>query len=98
MLIFLFIFWGESLSTTAYIINKVKTKKSKPLTPYEYWTSLKPNIQHLKVWGCRVHVLIPKPLRDNLISKTWEYRFIRYVENGSGYRFYHSEKRLIDRK
>jgi hypothetical protein len=62
-------FRGKALSTATYILNKVKTK-SKLLTPYEYWTGLKPNIQHLKVWGCRAHVLIPKPRRDKLRSKT----------------------------
>jgi hypothetical protein len=84
-------FWGETLSTAIYILNKVKTK-SKPLTPYECWTCLKPHFEHLKVWGCKVHILTPKPLRDKLRSKTWEYRFIGYVEKGSGYKFYHYEK------
>jgi transposase InsO family protein len=42
-------FWREALSTVAYIFNKVKTK-SKPLTPYEYWTGLKSNVQYFKVW------------------------------------------------
>jgi transposase InsO family protein len=36
-------FWGEALSTTTYILNRVKTK-SKPLTPYEYRIGLKPNV------------------------------------------------------
>uniref|UniRef100_A0A2N9FF63 CCHC-type domain-containing protein n=1 Tax=Fagus sylvatica TaxID=28930 RepID=A0A2N9FF63_FAGSY len=42
------------------------------------------------------HVLIPKPLRNKLIDKTWECKFIGYVENGSGYRFFHSDKGLIE--
>jgi len=88
-------FLGEALSTATYILNKVKTK-SKPLTPYEYWTGLKPNIQHLKVWGRRAHDLIPKPLRDKLRNKTLECRLIGYVDNCSGYRFYHSKKGLIE--
>jgi hypothetical protein len=31
-------------------------------------------------------------------SKIWECKFIGYVENGSGYRFYHPNKRLIKSK
>jgi hypothetical protein len=88
-------FWGKALSTLAYILNRVKTK-SKTLTPYEIWRGLKPNLENLKVWRCRAHVLIPKPLRDKLEDKTWECKFIGYVENDSGYRFYHSEKGLIE--
>ena len=51
---------------------------------------------NLKVWGCKAHVLIPKPLRNKLTDKTWECKFIGYVENGSGYRFFHSDKGLIE--
>jgi hypothetical protein len=83
-------FWGEALSTSTFILNRVKTK-SKPLISYEIWTGLKPNLENLKVWRCKAHVLIPKPLRDKLIDKIWECKFIGYIENGCGYRFYYSE-------
>ena len=42
------------------------------------------------------HVLIPKPLRDKLKRKMWEYKFIGYVQNGSGYRYYNKKTRLIE--
>ena len=51
---------------------------------------------NLKVWGCKAHVLIPKPLQNKLTDKTWECKFIRYVENESGYRFFNSDKGLIE--
>uniref|UniRef100_A0A2N9EP82 Integrase catalytic domain-containing protein n=1 Tax=Fagus sylvatica TaxID=28930 RepID=A0A2N9EP82_FAGSY len=89
------VFWGEALSTAAYILNRVKTK-SKPLTPFEIWTGHQPDMTNLKVWGCKAHVLIPKPLRNKLIDKTWDCKFIGYVENGSGYRFFHPDKGLIE--
>uniref|UniRef100_A0A2N9GSY4 CCHC-type domain-containing protein n=1 Tax=Fagus sylvatica TaxID=28930 RepID=A0A2N9GSY4_FAGSY len=89
------VFWGKTLSTVAYILNRVKTK-SKPLTPFEIWTGHQPDMTNLKVWGCKTHVLIPKPLQNKLTNKTWECKFIGYVENGSGYRFFHSDKRLIE--
>uniref|UniRef100_A0A2N9FQW6 CCHC-type domain-containing protein n=1 Tax=Fagus sylvatica TaxID=28930 RepID=A0A2N9FQW6_FAGSY len=54
------------------------------------------DMTNLKVWGCKAHVLIPKPLRNKLTDKTWECKFIGYVENGSGYRFFHSDKGLIE--
>ena len=78
-----------------YLLNRVNTK-SKDLTPYEYWIGHKPDLSNLRVWGCKAHVLIPKPLRDKLKGKTWECKFIGYVQNGSGYRFYNQEKWLIE--
>ncbi|KAM1500447.1 hypothetical protein ACFX10_023002 [Malus domestica] len=88
-------FWGEALATVAYILNKVHTK-AKPLTPYELWHGHKPNLSNLKVWGCKAHVLIPKPLRNKLQAKTLECKFIGYPDNSIGYRFYHPEKGLIE--
>jgi hypothetical protein len=66
------------------------------LTPFEIWTGNQPDMTNLKVWGCKAHVLILKPLRNKLTDKTWECKFIGYVENGSGYRFFHSDKGLIE--
>ena len=89
------IFWGEGLTTTNYLLNKVNIK-SKDLTSYEYWTGHKLDLSNLRVWGCKAHVLIPKPLRDKLKRKTWECKFIGYVQKGSGYRFYNKGKGLIE--
>ena len=76
-------------------MNRVKSK-SKTLTPFEIWTGHQPDMTNLKVWDCKTHVLIPKPLRNKFIDKTWECKFIGYVENGSGYRFFHLDKGLIE--
>ncbi|GKB28714.1 zinc finger, CCHC-type containing protein [Tanacetum coccineum] len=35
--------------------------KRKMITPYELWTKRKPNLNYLKVWGCRVVVRLPDP-------------------------------------
>ncbi|KAM1189908.1 hypothetical protein ACFX2J_025523 [Malus domestica] len=90
-------FLGEVLATAAYILNKVHTK-AKPLTPYELWHGRKPDLSNLKVWGCKAHVLIPKPLRNKLQAKTLECKFIEYPDNSIRYRFYHPEKGLIESK
>lgn len=57
------VFWGETLSTGTYILNRVTTK-SMSLTPYELWTGRKPNLSNLRICGYKAHVLIPKILRD----------------------------------
>ena len=90
-------FWGEALSTSTYILNRISTK-SRKLTPFEYWTGHKPDLSNLKVWGCKARVLIPKRLRDKLSERSYECKFIGYSQNGSGYRFYHKDKCLIESK
>ena len=65
-------FWGEALSTTTYILNRVHIK-AKPLTPYEIWTGTKSDLSKLKVWGYKAYVLILKPLHNKISAKTWKY-------------------------
>ena len=43
-------FWGDSLLTAAYILNKVPSQ-SVSSTPYELWHGKKPNLEHLCLWG-----------------------------------------------
>ena len=43
--------WGEALKTVANILNGVLTKLATK-TPYKFWTSRKPSLKHLNVWGC----------------------------------------------
>ncbi|RVW84555.1 Retrovirus-related Pol polyprotein from transposon TNT 1-94 [Vitis vinifera] len=42
--------WGEAIKTAVYILNRVPSK-AVAKTPYELWTSKKPSIRHLHVWG-----------------------------------------------
>lgn len=50
----------------------------------------------MRIWGCKAHVLIPKPLKDKWNSQTYKCRFIGYLDNGSGYKFYHKKMRLFE--
>ena len=49
--------WAEALLTTVYLKNISLTKgpHGKDITPYELWHSSKPDIKHLRVWGCTVY-------------------------------------------
>ncbi|GKB29238.1 hypothetical protein Tco_0868639 [Tanacetum coccineum] len=35
------------------------------ITPYELWTKRKPNLNYLRVWGCRAVVRLPDPKAEN---------------------------------
>lgn len=53
-------FWGEAMLTACYLLNRVPNKKNK-VTPYELWYKKKPNLNYLRVWGCRAIVRLPQP-------------------------------------
>ena len=57
-------FWGEALSTAAYLRNRSPTKAVKGMTPYEAWTGEKPKVDHLRIFGCQAFVHVPKDAKQ----------------------------------
>ncbi|KAL8524033.1 hypothetical protein ACS0TY_013844 [Phlomoides rotata] len=49
-------FWGYALETATHILNLVPSK-SVPKTLTELWTGRKPNLRHIRIWGCPACVL-----------------------------------------
>ncbi|KAL4581058.1 hypothetical protein LXL04_017266 [Taraxacum kok-saghyz] len=47
-------FWGEAVRDAVYLLNRLATKALPDITPYEAWFCKKPNLEHLKVFGCVV--------------------------------------------
>lgn len=78
--------WMYALKTTAYILNRVPSK-AVPKTLYELWTSRKPNLRHLWIWGYQAEVIY-NPRGMKLDSRTISAYFICYPEKSKGYRFY----------
>ncbi|XP_070006106.1 uncharacterized protein [Nicotiana sylvestris] len=86
-------FWGYALETSNYILN-LEPSKSVPSTPVELWTRCKPNLRHIRVWGCPAHVL--KGKTDKLESRTEVCIFIGYPKGTKGGLFYcPKEKKVI---
>lgn len=59
-------FWGEAISTAAYLINRLPSR-SVDTTPYEKWYGRKPDTSHLRIFGSKVYRLVPHELR-----KKWD--------------------------
>jgi hypothetical protein len=84
-------FWGYALETTSYILNLVLSK-SVPRTSYEMWTRRKPNLNHLKIWGCPTYVLI----KENKLEPRLELcYFVGYPKGTKGGYFYHPKEQKV---
>lgn len=44
--------WGEAVRHATYLINRIVTRSLNGQTPYEALRLKKPNVEHLKVFGC----------------------------------------------
>jgi len=50
--------WADVVSTTCYVLNQVLIRPILKKTPYEPFKGRKPNVSHLKVFGCKCFILI----------------------------------------
>jgi transposase InsO family protein len=81
-------FWGEAVSTAVYLLNRTPTKSLQGRTPYEAWNKRNPNVQHLRTFGCVVHVKKLGPAVTKLSDRSTSMVFIGYESGTKGYRVY----------
>ena len=89
-------FWADVVSTTCYVLNRVLIKRILKKTPYEIFKGRKPNISHLKVFGCKCFIL--NNGKDNLgkfDSNADEGIFLGYSLHGHAYRAYNKRTMLV---
>jgi len=89
-------FWAEAVNTVVYIKNRCPTKVFDSKTPQEAWTGTKPDVSHLRVFGCKTFAHIPYEKRSKLESKSIPCVFLGYCEGTKAYHLMCLEtKRII---
>jgi hypothetical protein len=78
-------FWGEAMSTVVYIKNQCPSKALDSKTPQEAWSGRKPNVSHLRVFGCKAFAHVPDEKRAKLVSKSMLCVFLGYYEGTKAY-------------
>lgn len=78
--------WAEAANTAVYLINRSPTSKLHGMTPEEKWSGTKPDLSHLRVFGCPAYAHIPVQKRKKLDVKSKLYTFVGYCELTKGYR------------
>ncbi len=78
-------YWAETIVTTIYIMNKTPTAAMHGMIPKEKYSGRKPNLSHLKVFGCIAYVHVLDELRTKLDSKAEKCVFIGYSLEQKGY-------------
>jgi len=80
-------YWGEAALTAAYLHNRTESRAlPSGKTPYEMLHSTRPNLSHLRVWGCHGFARIPLELQRKLGPKSCEILFMGYPPGVKGYR------------
>ncbi|GMF20131.1 unnamed protein product [Phytophthora fragariaefolia] len=76
-------YWADAVVCAAYVRNRCPTKVLDGMTPMEALFGTAPDISNLRVFGCKVQVLVPKEHRKKLDSKTRNGIFIGYATGGA---------------
>jgi hypothetical protein len=81
-------FWLDAVLTRQYLCNRLPTSTlPNDMTPFESITNgRKPNLSHLRVWGCDCYVAIPDELRPKAGFKRFRAIFVGYEEHRVGWR------------
>ncbi len=87
-------FWAEAVCNAAYVRNRVITTAT-TVTPYERWYGKKPDVSHLRVFGCTVYAHVPDASRQILDQKAVKMRFVGYSLTQKGYRLYDENRQRI---
>ncbi|THH04746.1 hypothetical protein EW146_g10095, partial [Bondarzewia mesenterica] len=83
-------YWFDAVEYAALLHNVSPTRSLKgDVTPEEAWSRNKPNVAHLRVFGCKSYILVPKAQRRKLDAKSLECTLIGYLPNRKAYRLVH---------
>ena len=89
-------FWCEVVQTTCYLINRSPSVPLEFDIPERVWTGKDVSYSHLKVFGCKAFVHMPKEQRSKLDSKSTSCIFVGYEDAEFGYKLWDpKEKKMI---
>ncbi|CAL1381478.1 unnamed protein product [Linum trigynum] len=79
-------FWGEAMRTTVDLINISPLVPLEGDVPQRVWTGKEVSYEHLRVFGCKAYVHVPKDERAKLDDKAKPCIFMGYGREEFGYR------------
>lgn len=81
-------FWGIALKAYVHVRNRLPTAGTTSGTPYSLFWGKKPDVSHLRVFGCIAYVHVKKDQRKGLQSHTKKCIFVGYGADFKGWMFY----------
>ena len=83
-------FWGESVQTAAYLINRLPSPLLSNKSPFELLHNRPPSLDHLKVFGCLCYATTVHPTHK-FDARAKRCIFVGYPPGQKGYKLYNME-------
>lgn len=87
--------WGEAIRHSTYLINRVATRALNDQTPYEMLRSKRPNISHLRVFGCVGYAKIEGTQLKKLDDRSLMLVHLGTEPGSKAYRLYNPNTRRV---
>ena len=86
--------WAEAVATAAYTMNRIPNRDDEK-TPYEMWFGKKPDVSHLRIFGCPAYRLIDESQRKKWDPKAQRMIFVGYDVTTKNYRLWDEETNRV---
>ena len=80
--------WAEVARTVVYVQTRISHSVLGFKTPEEMFMGKKPEVSHLKIFGCLVYIHIPKEKRTKLDPSEKKGIFVGYCEVSKAFKIY----------
>ena len=80
--------WAEAIRTAVYVQNRTLHRVLENKTPEAVFSGKKPEVSHLRIFGCPIYIDIPKEKRTKLDPSGWKGIFVGYSESSKAYKIY----------
>lgn len=87
--------WGEAAMCEAYVSKRLPSSSLDGLTPYEVVLGNKPDVAHLREFGCDAYVLLPKRERSKIGPQSFKGQMVGYCEHSKAYRVYDPSRHRV---
>ncbi|XP_076923075.1 uncharacterized protein LOC143585090 [Bidens hawaiensis] len=88
-------FWAEGVRYYVDLLNRVQTKALKEITPYEAIKGKRPDLKHLRIFGCVGHVKVTNPGLKKLDDRSMPMVYLGVEEGTKAYRMYDAINKKI---
>ena len=90
-------FWAEAVNTSCYIINRCMIRPLINKTPYELLKGRKPNIAHLRIFGCKCYVHNNgKEALGKFDARSDEALFLGYSSHSKAYKVFNKRTLCVE--
>ncbi|XP_074360140.1 uncharacterized protein LOC141700219 [Apium graveolens] len=88
-------FWGEAIRHSIYVLNRLPTRSVSGMTPHEAWSGIKPNIGHIRIFGCLAYMKLPSVHTTKLSDRSKLVINLGKEPGSKAYRLYDPKQNVI---